>query len=97
MLRGSFSAGCFLGVPPSFFQLPLGRGPRAGAFLILFALSFLPSSITADQFSTKSVLILYKEQLELPGKTRGLYQDLVPDSATILLGERSLWEEHGDS
>lgn len=82
-------------VPPRFFQLPLGRGPRAGAFLILFALSFLPSSITADQFSKKSVLILYGEQLELPGKTRGLYQNLVPHSATILLGERSLWEEHG--
>lgn len=82
-------------MPPVFFQLPLGRGPRAGAFLILFALSFLPSSITADQFSTKSVLILYGEQLELPAKTRGLYQNLVPDSATIHLGERSLWEEHG--
>jgi two-component system, LuxR family, sensor kinase FixL len=62
-------------VPPSFFQLPPGRGPHAGAFLILFAFPFLPSSITADQFSSKSVLIL-----------RG---------ATISLGERSLWEEHG--
>ena len=27
-------------VPPSFFQLPPGRGPRAGAFLILFAFPF---------------------------------------------------------
>jgi two-component system, LuxR family, sensor kinase FixL len=62
-------------VPPSFFQLPPGRGPRAGAFLILFAFPFLPSSITADQYSAKSALILY--------------------NATIRLGERSLWEEHG--
>jgi two-component system sensor kinase FixL len=30
-------ASCVL---PSFFQLPLGRGPRAGAFLILFAFPF---------------------------------------------------------
>jgi two-component system, LuxR family, sensor kinase FixL len=52
-------------VPHSFFQLPPGNGPRAGAFLILFAFPFLPLSITADQSSTKSVLILYGERLEL--------------------------------
>ena len=55
-------------MPPSFFQLPLGRGPRAGAFLILFAFPFVSSSIV---------------------------ENLVPDNATIHLGERSLWEEHG--
>ena len=55
-------------VPPSFFQLPLGRGPRAGAFLILFAFPFVSSSIV---------------------------ENLVPDNATIHLGEISLWEEHG--
>jgi two-component system sensor kinase FixL len=48
-------------VPHGFFHLPLGSGPRAGAFLILFAFPFLPSSITDDQISTKSVLILYGE------------------------------------
>ena len=36
-----------------FFQLSLRRGPRAGALLTLFAFPFLPSSITADQISTK--------------------------------------------
>ncbi|MGA7127300.1 MAG: ATP-binding protein [Chthoniobacterales bacterium] len=113
-----------------FFQLPLGSGPRAGALLIFFALTFLSSSITADQFSTKSLLIVSGERLELPGKTVRLCQkivsagylesrhlqpakqnsmsvnwqplqkwkiaeSLVPDNATIRLGERSLWQEHG--
>jgi two-component system sensor kinase FixL len=40
-------------VSHGFFQLPLRRGPRAGAHLTLFAFPFLPSSITADQISTK--------------------------------------------
>jgi len=64
-------------VPARFFQLPLGRGPPAGAFVILFAFFFLTSSITADQFSTKSVLILYGERLELPGKTVRLCQKIL--------------------
>jgi signal transduction histidine kinase len=40
-------------VSHGFFQLPLRSGPRAGAHLTLFAFPFLPSSITADQISTK--------------------------------------------
>jgi two-component system, LuxR family, sensor kinase FixL len=64
-------------VPHSFFQPSLGSGPRAGAFLILFAFPFLPSSITADRFSTKSVLIQYKETLEIPGKTVQLCQKIL--------------------
>jgi two-component system sensor kinase FixL len=56
-------------VPRSLFQLPLGCGPCSGGRLILFAFLFLTSSITANQFSTKSVLILYTERLELPAKT----------------------------
>ena len=53
-------------MPDGFFQLRLRCGPRVGALLILFAFPFLPSSVTADQISTKSVLILYGERLELP-------------------------------
>ena len=114
-----------------FFQLPLGSGPRAGAFLILFAFPFLPSSITADQISAKSLLILCGERQELPAKTDRpcqkilsagnlesghlqpatqkslsanwpalpkwkIAESLRPDNATIRLGERSLWEEHGE-
>jgi two-component system sensor kinase FixL len=56
-------------VPHSLFQLPLGKGPRAGAFLILFALPFLSSSITADQFSTKQVLILYNVTIRFPERS----------------------------
>jgi signal transduction histidine kinase len=64
-------------VPHSFFQLPLASGPRARAFLILFALPLLPSPITADQFSTKSVLILYEQKLEMLGKPVRLCQKIL--------------------
>jgi len=64
-------------VPHGFFQPPLGSGLRAGAVLILFALPFLPSSDAADQISTKAVLILYEERLELPAKTGRLGQKIL--------------------
>jgi two-component system, LuxR family, sensor kinase FixL len=64
-------------VPDDFFQLPLRSGPRAQALLILFAFPFLTSSIAADQISTKSVLILYGERLELPAKTYRLCQKIL--------------------
>jgi two-component system sensor kinase FixL len=60
-----------------FFQQPLGSGPRARALLILFAVPFLPSWITADQISTKSLPILYREKLELPAKTGRLCQKIL--------------------
>jgi len=74
-------------VPHSFFQLPLGSGPRARAFLILFAFPFLPSSITADQFATNSVLILYVER---GGFVTGLILFAVIATVLILILLRNL-------
>jgi two-component system, LuxR family, sensor kinase FixL len=64
-------------VPHGFFQLRLGRGPRAGVFPILFAFPFLASSIAADQISTKPLLIGDGQKLELPGEPVRLYQKIL--------------------
>jgi len=91
MLRGSFRYRFLSCVLHGFFQLRLRSGPRAGALLILFAFPFLPSAITADQISAKSVPILY---WPAPQKWK-IAESLVLKNAAIRLGERPLWEEHG--
>jgi two-component system, LuxR family, sensor kinase FixL len=78
-------------VPHGFFQLWLGSGPRAGALLTLFAFPFLPSSITADQFATNSVLILYGEH---GGFVIGLILFAVVSTVLILVLLRNLSRLH---